>query len=200
MEAEEQIGAGTNSIVDTPAAVSAGSQADSPVPGSHRGVGLPGPFGTTGANPSPSAVSDSATGSASHGDTVAEPAHMIPPTESSVVSPEIADSATAPQRPKTRSQSGISKPKTYTDGTVRYSMLTSTGEPRDVHEALGDDRWLKAMEEELGALHKNNTWHLVPQQQGINLIDCKWVFKVKRKSDGSVDRYKARLVAKGFKQ
>ena len=143
---------------------------------------------------------DSAAGSASHGDTVAEPAHMIPPTESSVVSPEIADSATAPQRPKTRSQSGISKPKTYTDGTIRYSMLTSTGEPRDVHEALGDDRWLKAMEEELGALHKNNTWHLVPQQQGINLIDCKWVFKVKRKSDGSVDRYKARLVAKGFKK
>jgi len=79
-------------------------------------------------------------------------------------------------------------------------MLTSTGEPRDVHEALGDERWLKAMEEELGALHKNNTWHLVPQQQGINLIDCKWVFKVKRKSDGSVDRYKARLVEKGFKQ
>jgi len=108
---------------------------------------------------------------------------MIPPTEFSVVSPEIANSATAPQRPKTRSQSGISKPKTYTDGTVRYSMLTSTGEPRDVHEALGDDRWLKAMEEELGALHKNNTWHLV-----------------KRKSDGSVDRYKARLVEKGFKQ
>src|SRR6185437_2583407 len=36
--------------------------------------------------------------------------------------------------------------------------------------------------------------------KGKNLIDCKWVYKVKRKSDGTIDRYKVRLVAKGFKQ
>jgi histone deacetylase 1/2 len=40
----------------------------------------------------------------------------------------------------------------------------------------------------------------VPPSQGKNIIDCKWVFKIKRKSDGSIERYKARLVAKGFKQ
>jgi hypothetical protein len=34
----------------------------------------------------------------------------------------------------------------------------------------------------------------------VNIIDCKWVFKIKQKSDGSIERYKARLVAKGFKQ
>src|SRR4051812_35783821 len=56
------------------------------------------------------------------------------------------------------------------------------------------------MEEEHMALLKNKTWHLVPPQQGKNLIDCKWVFRIKRKSDGTIDRYKARLVAKGFKQ
>lgn len=50
------------------------------------------------------------------------------------------------------------------------------------------------------ALMKNKTWHLVPPKKGINIIDCKWVYKVKRKSYGSLDRYKARLVAKGFKQ
>ena len=56
------------------------------------------------------------------------------------------------------------------------------------------------MEEEYMDLQKNKTWHLVPLRQGKNLIDCKWVDRIKRKSDGSIDRYKARLVAKGFKQ
>jgi hypothetical protein len=56
------------------------------------------------------------------------------------------------------------------------------------------------MQDEITALHKNNTWHLVPPSKGNNLIDCKWVYKLKRKADGSIDRYKARLVAQGFKQ
>ena len=56
------------------------------------------------------------------------------------------------------------------------------------------------MENEYQALMKNKTWHLVPPTKGKNLIDCKWVYKIKRKSDGSIVRYKARLVAKGFKQ
>jgi histone deacetylase 1/2 len=56
------------------------------------------------------------------------------------------------------------------------------------------------MDNEYQALLKNKTWHLVPLPKGKNIIDCKWVFKVKRKADGTIDRYKARLVAKGFKQ
>jgi hypothetical protein len=56
------------------------------------------------------------------------------------------------------------------------------------------------MDSEYSALMKNKTWHLVPPQQGGNIIDCKWIYKIKRKDDGSLDRYKARLVAKGFKQ
>jgi hypothetical protein len=56
------------------------------------------------------------------------------------------------------------------------------------------------METEYSALMRNNTWHLVPPAPDQNLINCKWVYKVKRKVDGSIDHYKARLVAKGFKQ
>jgi hypothetical protein len=56
------------------------------------------------------------------------------------------------------------------------------------------------MDSEFSALVKNNTSHLVPLASGRNLIDCKWVYKIKCKDDGSIDHYKAHLVAKGFKQ
>jgi hypothetical protein len=56
------------------------------------------------------------------------------------------------------------------------------------------------MDNEFGALLRNQTWHLVPPKSGANVIDCKWVYNIKRKSNGSIDRCKARLVAKGFKQ
>lgn len=111
-----------------------------------------------------------------------------------------AESATPP-RPITRLQRGISKPKQYTDGTVRWCMAAaSSDEPATVSEALRDDRWVAAMNSEYDALVWNHTWHLVRPPKGKNIIDCKWVYKVKRKADGSIDRYKARLVAKGYKQ
>lgn len=56
------------------------------------------------------------------------------------------------------------------------------------------------MQEEYDALQLNKTWHLVPPSSHINLIDCKWVYRIKKHADGTIDRYKARLVAKGFKQ
>jgi histone deacetylase 1/2 len=73
-------------------------------------------------------------------------------------------------------------------------------EPSSVKQALCDPRWTEAMNLEYDALLRNKTWRLVPRPQGKNIIGCKWVYKVKHKAYGSVDRYKARLVAKGFKQ
>jgi histone deacetylase 1/2 len=60
--------------------------------------------------------------------------------------------------------------------------------------------WRDAMEQEIQALKNNNTWRLVTPPAGVNIIDSKWVFKVKKHADGSIERYKERLVAKGFKQ
>jgi hypothetical protein len=56
------------------------------------------------------------------------------------------------------------------------------------------------MDHEFLALQRNKSWHLVPPQKGRNIIQCKWIYKIKRKQDGSLDKYKACLVAKGFRQ
>jgi hypothetical protein len=56
------------------------------------------------------------------------------------------------------------------------------------------------MDVEHQALVQNKTWHLVPPPKGKNIIGFKWVYKVKWKADGTIDRYKACLVAKGYKQ
>ena len=56
------------------------------------------------------------------------------------------------------------------------------------------------MQEEISALHNNQTWKLVPRTETMNVIGCKWVYKSKLKAYGSLERLKARLVAKGFNQ
>jgi hypothetical protein len=56
------------------------------------------------------------------------------------------------------------------------------------------------MKVEISALEQNQTWSLVPLPPSKKAIDCKWVFKIKHKIDGTVERYKARLVAKGYTQ
>jgi histone deacetylase 1/2 len=56
------------------------------------------------------------------------------------------------------------------------------------------------MEEEHEALLQNQTWHMVPPSSNKIVIDCKWVYRIKKRADGTIDRYKACLVAKGFKQ
>ncbi|MCO5559828.1 hypothetical protein L7F22_013432 [Adiantum nelumboides] len=56
------------------------------------------------------------------------------------------------------------------------------------------------MNEEMDALYGNETWELTPLLKGKKFIGCRWVYKIKHNSDGSVSRYKARLVAKGYAQ
>jgi hypothetical protein len=105
--------------------------------------------------------------------------------------------------PTTRAKKGIHRPWVYTDGTVRYGkhgFLTHSGEPYSIDDALVDKNWKIAMDSKCDALMKNKTWHLIPLMKGRNVVGCKWVYKIKRKQDGNLDRYKVRLVAKGFKQ
>jgi hypothetical protein len=73
-------------------------------------------------------------------------------------------------------------------------------EPATIREALYDKNWASPMQAEYDVLQRNHTWRLVPRPQGKNIRDCKWIYKVKRRVDGTIDRHKARLMAKGFKQ
>eukprot|EP00261_Vitis_vinifera_P039159 XP_019080402.1 PREDICTED: uncharacterized protein LOC109123860 [Vitis vinifera] len=81
-----------------------------------------------------------------------------------------------------------------------YTALATLHEPQTYREAFTDPLWQIAMNEELDALTKNHTWDLVTLPPEQSVVGCKWIYKIKTRSDGSVERYKARLVAKGFTQ
>ena len=81
-----------------------------------------------------------------------------------------------------------------------FSALAYLQEPQSFREASSNPLWQQAMKEELDALHKNGTWDLVDLYSGKFAIGCKWIYKIKTRSDGTVDRYKARVVARGFTQ
>lgn len=101
-------------------------------------------------------------------------------------------------RMTTKSMNDIYKPKK--SFLVTKHPLPSFLEPSSVPQALADSRWHAAMSSELTALMRHNTWQLVPPPPNCNIVGCKWVFRIKRHADGSIDRFKSRLVAKGFNQ
>ncbi|KAJ0688424.1 putative RNA-directed DNA polymerase [Helianthus annuus] len=80
------------------------------------------------------------------------------------------------------------------------SKLSKSTEPSCYNEASKDSKWVEAMNLEMEALMRNNTWELVDLPSGRKPIGCKWVYKIKYRSNGEIERYKARLVAKGYNQ
>ena len=102
------------------------------------------------------------------------------------------------QRKSTR----ISKQPDYFGEWVNVAV-ENTSDPRTYKQAMKStlsENWKKAMEEEFNSLKSHKTWELVDMPSNSNLVGCKWVYKTKRKADGTVDRFKARLVAQGYSQ
>ncbi|XP_019155956.1 PREDICTED: uncharacterized protein LOC109152764 [Ipomoea nil] len=83
---------------------------------------------------------------------------------------------------------------------VFTTAISSNYEPKTYNEAIKFQCWKQAMQAEIQALQDNHTWTLTDLPPGKTPIGCKWVYKIKHKSDGSIERYKARLVAKGYTQ
>ena len=75
--------------------------------------------------------------------------------------------------------------------------IPPTLEPKNLSEAMKDEKWHAAMSDEFDVLLRNDTWDLVPRNHQ-NLVGCRWIFRIKRNMDGSIAKYKARLVAKGY--
>ncbi|XP_020970162.1 uncharacterized protein LOC110268382 [Arachis ipaensis] len=78
--------------------------------------------------------------------------------------------------------------------------LHSDVEPKPFKDVNQHSNWRSAMKDELDALELNKTWRLVDCATSIKPVGYKWVYRIKNKPDGSIDRYKTRLVAKGFTQ
>ncbi|GJW29133.1 retrovirus-related pol polyprotein from transposon TNT 1-94 [Tanacetum coccineum] len=81
-----------------------------------------------------------------------------------------------------------------------FFCFISTIEPKNVNEALGDESWIVAMQEELNQFVANDVWELVPQPRNMTIIGTKWVFRNKLDENDVVSRNKARLVAQGYNQ
>jgi len=93
----------------------------------------------------------------------------------------------------------VSSPDTLISVAATAPVFTVT-EPSSYAEAIQSPGWKDAMDKEITALLANETWEVVSLPHGKRPIDCRWVYKVKYRADGTVERLKARLVVKGYTQ
>ncbi|XP_074306643.1 uncharacterized protein LOC141641898 [Silene latifolia] len=80
------------------------------------------------------------------------------------------------------------------------AAITSGVEPSSFKEAIRDANWCTAMKNEIDALERNGTWELTDLPSGKKALGCRWVYKIKYNSDGTIERLKARLVVFGNHQ
>jgi hypothetical protein len=98
----------------------------------------------------------------------------------------------------TRAKAGVFKPNPKYAMTATSPPLSQI--PSSAREALKDSNWRAVMQAEFDALLANRTWTLVARLPHARVITGKWVFRIKLKPDGKLDRYKTRWVVRGFHQ
>jgi hypothetical protein len=134
-----------------------------------------------------------------------------PPSSLDVPSLALSPAASSPASdpaPSTPSESPtdlrhstwIRAPPSHRNDYHCYFALATLHEPHTYREANINPFWQQAMTDELDALHKTHTWDMTTLPPDKSAVGCKWVYKIKTRADGFVERYKARLVTKGFTQ
>jgi hypothetical protein len=106
----------------------------------------------------------------------------------------------------TRAQNNIIKPRQLYDGIIQHpiarALLTvqdgALAKPTCFSNAINIPEWRTVMQTKFNALLHNKTWSLISPTTAKNVVGCKWVFKLKRKANDTIERHKARLVAKGY--
>ena len=83
---------------------------------------------------------------------------------------------------------------------INYVCYTSMIEPKNIKEALLDEFWVNAMQEELVQFSRNDVWTLVTRPNHTNVIGTKWILKNKTNEFSNIIRNKARLIAQGYTQ
>ena len=81
-------------------------------------------------------------------------------------------------------------------------VFNTDDDPKSYEEAMASRDstfWKETVNDEMNSILSNNTWVLVDLPIGSKPIGCKWVFRRKYNTNGSIQTFKARLVAKGFK-
>ena len=104
-----------------------------------------------------------------------------------VLDPVAPPSPESPVGPELCCSTRVSIPPPYlTDYHYSFALATLY-EPHTYREAHTNPLWQQAINEELDALHKNNTWDMVDLSLGQPVVGCRWVYKIKTKADGSVE-------------
>jgi len=85
------------------------------------------------------------------------------------------------------------------EDTTLFCFFTDN-DPLSFNEVVTEEKQIDAMDEEIHAIEKNDTWKLTNLLENKKAIGVKWVYKTKKNAKGEVQRFKARLVAKGYKQ
>jgi Reverse transcriptase (RNA-dependent DNA polymerase) len=86
---------------------------------------------------------------------------------------------------------------------IAMTIQEAEGDPKTMQEAWARNdwpSWKEVMDCKIGSLEQAKTWTTVLHPTRKNVVGCKWVFRLKRKADGSIDKYKAHLVVRGFTQ